>query len=145
MIQSQINRNIRLDLADAILLSKAKKDLSFAEIADGTGLAEAFVTAALLGQQALPADAARLVGAKLDLDEDSILLLQMIPLRGCIDDRIPTDPTMYRFYEMLQVYGTTLKALVHENLAMALLARLTSNSTLRKWRTRKVANVRSSP
>ena len=39
MIQSQINRNIRLDLADAILLSKAKKDLSFAEIADGTGLA----------------------------------------------------------------------------------------------------------
>ena len=68
MIQSQINRNIRLDLADAILLSKAKKDLSFAEIADGTGLAEAFVTAALLGQQALPADAARLVGAKLDLD-----------------------------------------------------------------------------
>ena len=54
------------------------------------------------------------VGAKLDLDEDAILLLQMIPLRGCIDDRIPTDPTMYRFYEMLQVYGTTLKALVHE-------------------------------
>lgn len=92
MIQSQINRNIRLDLADAILLSKAKKDLSFAEIAD----------------------AARLVGAKLDLDEDAILLLQMIPLRGCTDDRIPTDPTMYRFYEMLQVYGTTLKALVHE-------------------------------
>lgn len=78
MIQSQINRNIRLDLADAILLSKAKKDLSFAEIADGTGLAEAFVTAALLGQQALPADAARQVGAKLDLDEDAILLLQMI-------------------------------------------------------------------
>lgn len=145
MIQSQINRNIRLDLADAILLSKAKKDLSFAEIADGTGLAEAFVTAALLGQQALPADAARLVGAKLDLDEDAILLLQMIPLRGCIDDRIPTDPTMYRFYEMLQVYGTTLKALVHEKSAMALSARLTSNSTLRKWRTRKVANVRSSP
>lgn len=33
---------------------------------------------------------------------------------GSIDDRIPTDPTMYRFYEMLQVYGTTLKALVHE-------------------------------
>lgn len=145
MIQSQINRNIRLDLADAILLSKAKKDLSFAEIADGTGLAEAFVTAALLGQQALPADAARQVGAKLDLDEDAILLLQMIPLRGCIDDRIPTDPTMYRFYEMLQVYGTTLKAWFMRSLAMALSARLTSNSTLRKWRTRKVANVRSSP
>ena len=90
MIQSQINRNIRLDLADAILLSKAKKDLSFAEIADGTGLAEAFVTAALLGQQALPADAARQVGAKLDLDEDAdshcvaALMTVFQPTQRCI-------------------------------------------------------------
>ncbi|KFC06881.1 cyanate hydratase [Trabulsiella guamensis ATCC 49490] len=114
MIQSQINRDIRLALADQILLIKAKKDLTFAQLADGTGLAEAFVTAALLGQHALPADAARLVGEKLELDNDAILLLQTIPLRGSIDDRVPTDPTMYRFYEMLQVYGTTLKALVHE-------------------------------
>ena len=56
MIQSQINRDIRLVLADQILLSKAKKDLTFAQLADGTGLSEAFVTAALLGQHALPAD-----------------------------------------------------------------------------------------
>lgn len=114
MIQSQINRDIRLALADQILLAKARKDLSFAELADGTGLSEAFVTASLLGQHALPADAARLVGAKLALDEDAVLLLQSIPLRGSIEDRVPTDLTIYRFYEILQVYGTTLKALVHE-------------------------------
>lgn len=114
MIQSQINRHVRLSLADQILLIKAKKDLTFAQLADGTGLSEAFVTAALLGQHALPADAARCVGDKLDLDDDAILLLQSIPLRGCIEDRVPTDPTIYRFYEILQVYGTTLKALVHE-------------------------------
>lgn len=114
MIQSQINRDIRLALADQILLIKAKKDLTFAQLADGTGLSEAFVTAALLGQHALPADAARSVGEKLALDDEAVLLLQTIPLRGSIDDRVPTDPTMYRFYEMLQVYGTTLKALVHE-------------------------------
>ena len=47
MIQSQINRDIRLALADQILLAKARKDLSFAELADGTGLSEAFVTASL--------------------------------------------------------------------------------------------------
>lgn len=79
MIQSQINRDIRLALADQILLSKAKKDLTFAQLADGTGLSEAFVTAALLGQHALPADAARLVGEKLALDSDAVLLLQTIP------------------------------------------------------------------
>ncbi|GHD95949.1 MULTISPECIES: cyanase [Pseudocitrobacter] len=114
MIHAQINRDIRLSLADQILLIKAKKDLTFAQLSDGTGLSEAFVTAALLGQHALPADAARLVGEKLSLDEDAVLLLQTIPLRGSIDDRVPTDPTIYRFYEILQVYGSTLKMLVHE-------------------------------
>lgn len=114
MIHAQINREIRLSLADQILLIKAKKDLTFAQLADGTGLSEAFVTAALLGQHALPAAAARLIGEKLSLEEDAVLLLQTIPLRGSIDDRVPTDPTIYRFYEILQVYGTTLKMLVHE-------------------------------
>ncbi|KVO45916.1 cyanate hydratase [Burkholderia ubonensis] len=114
MIQSQASKNARLDLADAILLAKARKNLSFAQIAEGTGLHEVFVTAALLGQHPLPADAAVHVGKKLDLDADAVALLQTIPLRGSIEDRVPTDPTMYRFYEMLQVYGTTLKALVHE-------------------------------
>ncbi|CAH6661455.1 MULTISPECIES: cyanase [Pseudocitrobacter] len=114
MIHAQINRDIRLSLADQILLIKAKKDLTFAQLTEGTGLSEAFVTAALLGQHALPADAARLVGEKLSLDEDAVLLLQTIPLRGSIDDRVPTDPTIYRFYEILQVYGSTLKVLVHE-------------------------------
>ena len=50
MIQSQVSREVRLELANKILLIKAKKDLSFAQLVEGTGLSEAFVTAALLGQ-----------------------------------------------------------------------------------------------
>ncbi|MDF9757789.1 cyanase [Pseudomonas hunanensis] len=114
MIQSQISQNARLALSEVILLAKARKDLSFAQITDGTGLSEAFVTAALLGQHPLPASAAQVVGDKLGLDADDIALLQTVPLRGSIQGGVPTDPTIYRFYEMLQVYGTTLKALVHE-------------------------------
>ena len=114
MIQSQVSQNARVALTEVILLSKARKDLSFAQITDGTGLSEAFVTAALLGQHPLPAEAAQVVGDKLGLDADAVALLQTIPLRGSIGNRVPTDPTIYRFYEMLQVYGTTLKALVHE-------------------------------
>lgn len=114
MIQSQVSQNARVVLTEVILLSKARKDLSFAQITEGTGLSEAFVTAALLGQHPLPADAAQIVGDKLGLDADAVALLQTIPLRGSIENRVPTDPTIYRFYEMLQVYGTTLKALVHE-------------------------------
>jgi len=114
MIQSQINSTSRQVLTETILLAKARKDLSFEQITAGTGLSIAFVTAALLGQHPLPADAARKVGEKLSLDSEAVMLLQTIPLRGCMTNAVPTDPTIYRFYEMLQVYGTTLKALVHE-------------------------------
>jgi cyanate lyase len=114
MIQSQHNSSARQALSETIIAAKLKKDLSFEQLTEGTGFSVAFVTAALLGQHALPADAAIAVGKKLDLDDGAITLLQTIPLRGSIPDRVPTDPTIYRFYEMLQVYGTTLKALVHE-------------------------------
>lgn len=62
MIQSQINPSSRLALTEVILLAKARKDLSFAQITDGTGLSEAFVTAALLGQHPLPKAAATVLG-----------------------------------------------------------------------------------
>lgn len=114
MIQSQHSQSARQALTESIIAAKLKKDLSFEQITQDTGLSIAFVTAALLGQHALPADAAKAVAKKLDLDDDATALLQTIPLRGSIPDRVPTDPTIYRFYEMLQVYGTTLKALVHE-------------------------------
>jgi cyanate lyase len=114
MLQSQATQTTRQDLTEVILASKLKKDLTYAQITEGTGLSEAFVTAALLGQHPLPADAAKAVGKKLDLDDDTIALLQTVPVRGSIGNGLPTDPTIYRFYEIVQVYGTTLKALVHE-------------------------------
>ena len=40
--------------------------------------------------------------------------LTEIPMRGSLGRDVPTDPTIYRFYEIVQVYGTTLKALIHE-------------------------------
>ncbi|MEU3751596.1 cyanase [Streptomyces olivoreticuli] len=114
MIHAQADQNARQQLAVQVVDAKTRKDLSWQQLADVTGLSVAFVTAALLGQHPLPADAAKAVTELLGLDEDAALLLQTIPLRGSIPGGIPTDPTIYRFYEMLQVYGSTLKALVHE-------------------------------
>ena len=114
MIQSQHSQTARHALAETIVLAKARKNLSFAQLTEGTGLSEAFVTAALLGQHALPENAAKLVAERLGLDDDAVRLLQTIPVRGSIPGGVPTDPTVYRFYEMVQVYGSTLKALVHE-------------------------------
>ncbi|MCA6221445.1 cyanase [Photorhabdus antumapuensis] len=114
MIQSQYSQTPRHILTDAIIDAKTRWNLTFEDIAQGTGLSLAFVTAALLGQHPLPADAARIVVDRLELDENAFLLLQTIPVRGSIPGSVPTDPTIYRFYEMVQVYGSTLKALVHE-------------------------------
>ncbi|MFI8950357.1 cyanase [Streptomyces sp. NPDC053750] len=113
-MHAQFDPTARRQLAITAVEAKIRKDLAWQQIADASGLSVAFTTAAVLGQHALPEKSAQAVAQLLDLDEDAATLLQTIPTRGSIDGGIPTDPTIYRFYEMLQVYGTTLKALVHE-------------------------------
>ncbi|WP_424888525.1 cyanase [Streptomyces sp. XH2] len=114
MIHAQFDPAARQALAAKAVEAKVRKDLSWQQIADAAGLSVAFVTAAVLGQHPLPAASAEAVAGLLGLDADDATALQTIPTRGSIPGGIPTDPTIYRFYEMLQVYGTTLKALVHE-------------------------------
>ncbi|GGV20174.1 cyanate hydratase [Streptomyces litmocidini] len=114
MVHAQFDPTARRALAIAAVDAKIRKDLSWQRIADASGLSVAFTTAAVLGQHALPEESARAVADLLGLDEDAVRLLQTIPTRGSLDGAVPTDPTVYRFYEMLQVYGTTLKELVHE-------------------------------
>lgn len=132
MTQIQVTQTARQALTETIILSKARKGLSFAEIVDGTGLSEVYVTAALLGQHPLPASAAIIVGEKLDLDADDIALLQSIPVRGCFVNAVPTDPTLYRFYEMMSVYGTTLKVLVHEKFGDGIISAINFKLDIKK-------------
>ncbi|MBK5912680.1 cyanase [Rhodothalassium salexigens] len=89
------------------------KGLTYARVAEAAGLSPVVTTAALLGQMALPADAADRVADLLDLPE-AAAGLACIPSRGSLGMAVPTDPLMYRFYEIVQVYGTTLKALIEE-------------------------------
>lgn len=114
VMQAQVTQDARATLTAHILAAKASKGLSFSDLAKDTGLGVAYVTAALLGQHPLPEGAAQKITKELALDADVAALLQTIPVRGSIPGNVPTDPTIYRFYEMVQVYGTTLKALVHE-------------------------------
>ncbi|KJH67124.1 cyanase [Chromobacterium violaceum] len=131
-MQSQCQPAPRQALTDTVIAAKARKRLSFEDINQGTGLSLAYTTAALLGQHALPEAAARLVAERLGLDEDAIALLQAIPLRGSIPGGVPTDPTIYRFYEMVQIYGTTLKALVHEQFGDGIISAINFKLDIRK-------------
>ncbi|MEU6995974.1 cyanase [Streptomyces sp. NPDC046465] len=132
MIHAQFDPTARQDLAVRAVEAKVREDLSWQRIADTAGLSVAFVTAAVLGQHALPAPAAQAVAELLGLDGDAATLLQTIPTRGSIPGAIPTDPTIYRFYEMLQVYGTTLKALVHEEFGDGIISAINFRLDVRK-------------
>lgn len=102
------------ELAQKIVATKNKKGLTWKDLADAVGRSEPWTTAALLGQMSMSADEARSIAKLIDLDEEAISLLQAIPSRGSLGQTVPTDPLIYRFYELVQVYGTTLKALIEE-------------------------------
>jgi cyanate lyase len=104
----------RLLLAEKIVALKHTKGISWKELAQAIGRSPGFATAALLGQMALSRDEAQRTGHLLGLNEDEIALLQQVPYRGSLPTAIPTDPLIYRFYEITQVFGTTLKALIEE-------------------------------
>ncbi|MGC5883998.1 cyanase [Ralstonia pseudosolanacearum] len=104
----------REDVTDLIVLQKIKKQLSWARLAETIGRSKEWSTAALLGQMTLTAAQARAVGEALDLPDEAVALLQVVPYKGSLPSAMPTDPLIYRFYELVNVYGTTLKALIHE-------------------------------
>lgn len=112
MPHAQTDPTARQDLARRATAAKIRKDLTWQRLADAAGPSPAFTTAAILGQHPLPKEAAEAVGSLLELNADDVALLQTIPTRGTAG--IPTDPTIYRFHEMMSVYGPTLKELVHE-------------------------------
>ena len=98
-----------------ILSTKRAKGLTWnAIVAEIGGGSAVYLTAALVGQMRLRADQAERAAKLLDLDKDEKHLLQEIPYRGSLPSMVPTDPLIYRFYELVQVYGTTWKELIQE-------------------------------
>jgi cyanate lyase len=100
-------------LGRKVLRAVKARGFSFKALANDVGLSPFIVTAALHGQMSLPKAAAAKLAATLAMPEAEEFLTE-IPLRGSPGQAVPTDPTIYRFYEIVQVYGTTLKALIHE-------------------------------
>jgi len=132
MTQSNAYQDPTLALTAKLLDSKSRKGLTFEQLAEGTGLSLTYVTAALLGQHPLSAEIATIIGERLELSTDDVRQLQTIPVRGSLAAVVPTDPTVYRFYEMIQVYGTTLKALVHEQFGDGIISAINFKMDIKK-------------
>jgi cyanate lyase len=105
----------RDEATDAILAAKHAKGQSFQAIADAVGRDIVWTTAALLGQATMNQDEAAKATEQLGLGPEVASALQQFPMKGSLPtEGPPTDPLIYRFHEIVLVYGTTLKAIIHE-------------------------------
>jgi cyanate lyase len=106
-----MNRN---DVTERILSAKRMKGLKWEAIAKKIGHSKEWTTAALLGQMAMAKADAEKAGKLFGLDKEAVLILQEVPYKGSLPTAVPTDPLIYRWYEIVNVYGATIKELIHE-------------------------------
>ena len=106
-----MNRN---DVTEMVVAAKITKNLKWVDIANKVGLSKEWTTAALLGQMTLTKAQADIVGSLLGLPTEAVVLLQVVPYKGSLPTAVPTDPLLYRFYELINVYGSSIKSLINE-------------------------------
>jgi cyanate lyase len=104
----------RDQVTSTIIAAKRAKDLKWTDLAAAVGKSKEWTTAACLGQMSLDPAQAGTLAELLDLDEEATAHLQEPPHRGSLSTAVPADPLIYRFYELVNVYGTTLKAVIQE-------------------------------
>jgi cyanate lyase len=106
-----MNRN---DVTEKIIEAKVTKGIKWEDVAKKVGLSKEWVTAGCLGQMTFDAKQAKVVAKIFGLDAEAEKWLQVVPYKGSLPTAVPTDPLIYRFYELVSVYGTTFKELIHE-------------------------------
>lgn len=106
--------NNRDEVTQLILSTKVQKDIKWGEVAIALGLSKEWTTAACLGQMALDKQQASIIGELFGLPDEAVAWLQIAPFKGSLPTAVPTDPLIYRWYEIVNVYGSTIKELIHE-------------------------------
>jgi cyanate lyase len=106
-----MNRN---DVTEKIIATKVSKGLQWADVAGKVGQSKEWTTAACLGQMTLNGEQAKVLGDIFGLTEEEQKWLKVVPCKGSLATQVPTDPLIYRLYEIVSVYGTTIKELIHE-------------------------------
>ncbi|CAI8282358.1 MAG: cyanase [Litorivicinaceae bacterium] len=104
----------RDQVTEHIISNKVRLGIQWSDVANEVGLSKEWVTAACLGQMAMEKAHAEVVGKIFELSDEEVAWLQIVPYKGSIPTAVPTDPLIYRWYEVVNVYGTTIKELIHE-------------------------------
>lgn len=122
----------RNEVTELVITQKLRKQLTWPQLAESIGLSKEWTTAALLGQMSLSAEQAAKIGAMLELPAEAIEQLQVVPYKGSLPTAVPTDPLIYRFYELVNVYGTTFKELIHEEFGDGIMSAIDFNMDLER-------------
>lgn len=104
----------RSECTEILLEAKARKGLTFQALAEQVGRHAVWTTAAIMGQASMDGAEAEALTAMLELGPEVADSLQQIPTKGALDGAVPVDPLIYRLHEITQVYGTSIKAVIHE-------------------------------
>jgi cyanate lyase len=122
----------RDEITEQIVAARLTRGLTWQQLADAIERPVIWTTAALLGQHPIPSDVGRVLVEMLGLDEASLPVLATVPMRGGLRTAVPTDPTIYRFYEVLQVYGGAIKELIHEQFGDGIMSAINFSLELEK-------------
>ncbi len=104
----------RTEVTKKIVSVKVKKGMKWETIAKKYDASKEWVVAALLGQMQMTKKQAEITGKIFGLTDEEVAWLQIVPYKGSLPTAVPTDPLIYRWYEIVNVYGTTIKELIHE-------------------------------
>lgn len=104
----------REQVTQMIVAAKVRKGLKWAHVAESIGMSKEWTTAGCLGQMAFDKAQAETLGQLFELSDEAVAWLQIAPYKGSLPTAVPTDPLIYRWYELVNVYGTTIKELIHE-------------------------------
>jgi len=109
-----MTRAEQIELTARLLAAKEEKGLTFAEVGSRVGRSDVWVATAMYGQATMSADEASALAGALGVDASVCRPLTTVPTRGTLDTPVPVDPLLYRFYEIIQVFGPAMKAVIHE-------------------------------
>ena len=122
----------RLEITEKIIATKVLKGLKWSDIAAKVGLSKEWVTAGCLGQMTFNAEQADVLAEIFGLNTDEKAWLMVVPYKGSLPTSVPTDPLIYRFYELVSVYGSTFKALIHEEFGDGIMSAIDFNMDLQR-------------
>ena len=118
-------------MTDAIVAAKKAKGLTWEAIANDAGMSTSFITSVCLGMNTASKEVAQKICSTLSLNDDVATVLQEFPYKEWSRE-VPTDPVIYRLYEMIGVYGPTIKEIIHEQCGDGIMSAIDFNIDVQK-------------